>query len=80
MSQISAAVYVATAGPIAPAASVAARPSPGYSPETSLAAAIPATGPNPLSTQVPTLIGEVTLNTRNMLRKRSGRPRSWIRQ
>ena len=30
----------------------------------------------PLSSQVPTLIGEVTLNTRIMLRNRAGRPRS----
>ena len=31
------------------------------------------------STHVPTLIGEVGLNTRSMLRKRLGRPRSAIR-
>jgi hypothetical protein len=32
------------------------------------------------STQLPTLMGEVTLNTRGMFRNRSGRPRSAIRQ
>ena len=36
--------------------------------------------PETKSTHDPTLIGEVTLKTRSMFRKRSGRPRSEIRR
>src|SRR3954465_10943602 len=43
------------------------------------AAAIPASGAYPDSTHEPTLIGEVGLNTRSMLKNRSGRPRSCTR-
>ena len=49
-------------------------------PRTSLAAASPAAGPNEERIQVPTLIGEVGLKTRSMLRNRAGRPRSEIRR
>ncbi|WP_345033391.1 hypothetical protein [Kutzneria kofuensis] len=45
MSEISTAVYEATAGPSRPAPIVAARPMPGNSPVTAVAAATPAAGP-----------------------------------
>ncbi len=48
-------------------------------PLTSVSAASPAAGPNPASSQDPTLIGDVGLTTRSMLTKRSGRPRSRTR-
>src|SRR5690625_6594761 len=46
---------------------------------TSMAPSTPETVPKPPSSQVPKLIGEVTLKVRIMFRKRSGRPRSSIR-
>ena len=45
-------------------------------PNSSSAAAALDAPPETSSIQDPTLIGEVTLKTRNMFRKRSGRPRS----
>ena len=58
---------------------MAARPAPGRRPVTSQTAAAPATGPYPASSQEPTLIGELGLNTRSMFANRAGRPRSLIR-
>jgi hypothetical protein len=63
-------------GPSAAAPVVASAPARGSRPVTAQAAAAPAHGPYEASSQEPTLIGDVTLNTRIMLRKRSGRPRS----
>ena len=77
--QISAAVYVQTAGPMRAAPAVAAAPAFGSRPVTAQAAAAPDAPPNAEITHVPTLIGEVTLTTRSMFRKRSGRPRSATR-
>ena len=65
-----------TPGPTTAAAAVAAAPIRGARPVTALAAATVAAPPNADSSQEPTLIGEVTLATRSMFRKRSGRPRS----
>ena len=48
-------------------------------PVTALAAAAADAPPNAEISQEPTLIGEVTLTTRSMFRKRSGRPRSATR-
>src|SRR5690348_9020807 len=45
-------------------------------PSTSHAASAVVAAPEPARIHEPTLIGEVTLKTRNMFRKRSGRPRS----
>src|SRR5256886_17278758 len=67
------------AGPSRPAPRVAAVPAAGRIPVTSDAAAAPATGPYPASSQEPTLIGELGLNTRSMCVNRPGRPRSWTR-
>jgi len=50
----------------------------GRTPSSSQPAAAPLAVPNEATTQLPTLIGEVTLKTRSMFRKRSGRPRSEI--
>src|SRR5215471_599541 len=55
---------------------VAAVPRRGSRPDTEHAAATPQAGTYPASSQDPTLIGEVTLNTLSMLRNRAGRPRS----
>src|ERR1035438_2495974 len=63
-------------GPRAVAPNVARAPARGSRPVTAQAPAAPAHGPYKASSQEPTLIGDVTLNTRNMFTKRSGRPRS----
>src|SRR3954454_8571867 len=47
-------------------------------PVHSSSAAVVLAPPETPRIQLPTLIGEVTLKTRNMFRKRSGRPRSEI--
>src|ERR1700733_10452962 len=67
------------AGPSRAAAAVAARPADGRGPGPSGTAGAPATGPYAASSQEPTLIGELGLNTRSMCRNRSGRPRSCTR-
>src|ERR1700746_3698418 len=67
------------AGPNRPAPKVAAVPAAGRIPVTSDTAAAPATAPYPVSSQEPTLIGELGLKTRSMLVNRAGRPRSWMR-
>ena len=72
-------VYVESAGPTS-AATVSAATLTGFStPSSSSAAAVPDAVPETNRTQLPTLIGEVTLKTRSMFRKRSGRPRSETR-
>ncbi len=76
----SAPVYVASGGPVANQPSSASRFSGRRMPIASRAAAPPPVTPETTSTQLPTLIGEVTLNTRSMFRNRSGRPRSEIRR
>ena len=71
-------VYVASGGPLANETSPA-RTLIGFRMSSSSSAAAVLVAP--LETkriQLPTLIGEVTLNTRSMLRKRSGLPRSEI--
>ncbi len=50
----------------------------GSRPAIRSAAAAPLDKPLALTIQVPTLIGEVTLNIRSMFKNRSGRPRSAI--
>jgi hypothetical protein len=67
---------VQTPAPVTAAPAVAAAPIRGTRPVTALAAATEAAPPNADSSHEPTLIGEVTLATRSMFRKRSGRPRS----
>src|SRR5579875_1470166 len=62
--------------PSTAAPAVAAAPAVGSRPVTALTAAAPDTGPYTASSQDPTLIGELVLNTRSMFRKREGRPRS----
>src|SRR5439155_24884661 len=52
---------------------------PGKTSSVSQVAAMPDAVPLAASVHEPTLIGERSLKTRNMLRKRSGRPRSLIR-
>jgi hypothetical protein len=70
---------VATTGPVSAAPAPAADPSLGSHPVTELAAAAPIRLEWAASVQEPMLIGEVGLATRSMLRNRSGRPSSLIR-
>jgi hypothetical protein len=75
----SAPVYVASGGPVANQVSSASHFS-GRGPPSAWSAA--AVFPEVLEAtriQLPTLIGEVSLNTRSMFRNRSGRPRSEMR-
>jgi hypothetical protein len=72
----SAAVYVAMPAPRREPATCAARPARGIRPSSSRAAPRALVAPKPVRIQDPTLIGDVTLNTRSMYRNRSGRPRS----
>ncbi len=75
----SAAVYVASGSPSAADSARAGRATrAGTRPVHASAAATVVVRPLPTSTHDPTLIGDVTLNSRSMLRKRSGRPRSEI--
>ena len=76
MFAISAPVYVASGGPAAKEAASASAFSGFAIPSSSSAAAVPDAPPETKRIQLPTLIGDVTLKTRSMLRKRSGRPRS----
>src|SRR3954449_4917427 len=76
----SAAVYVLRGNPSKPAAIFAARPRRGKRPVWSLSTARLVVPPLAGSSHEPTLIGEVTLNIRSMLMKRSGRPRSDMRR
>ena len=66
------------AGPTRPAPNPAARPIPGAIPVISDAAASPDSVPKGARIHEPTDSGDVGLITRSMLRKRVGRPRSWI--
>ena len=82
-------MYDATAGAVAAADSPSGRASRPSSRAgqvrrhrggtSSFTAAAPTPGPNAVRIQVPTLIGEVGLNTRSMWWNRSGRPRSATR-
>src|SRR5581483_4504693 len=74
----SAPVYVASGGPETNEANSAAHFSGFRIPRSSSAAAVFDAPPETSRIHDPTLIGDVTLNTRNMCRKRSGRPRSEI--
>jgi hypothetical protein len=75
----SAAVYVESGRPATAATGRATRAEPGNHPVQALTAASVVLAPLTLRIQEPTLIGDVTLNIRSMLRKRMGRPRSEIR-
>ncbi len=77
---MSTAVYVANAGATPAATPAAMRPIPGNTPVSPLAVAIPFAAEKALKMYVPTLIGELGLNTRSMWWKRAGRPRSMMRQ
>src|SRR4051795_11742382 len=72
----SAPVYVASGGPETNDASSASAFRRGSLPQSSSTAAAFDAPPETTRIQLPTLIGEVTLKTRSMFRKRSGRPRS----
>ena len=76
------AVYPASGNPRIPAPSAAASPTAASGPRRCLRriAATLAHPPNPASTQLPTLIGEVGRKTRSMFMKRDGRPRSSTRR
>src|SRR5207248_3868534 len=79
VSAMSVPVYVARGGPVRNDTASAAHLSGLRTPSRLSVAAV---ADAPLETnriQEPTLIGEVTLKTRSMFRKRSGRPRSEIR-
>ncbi len=77
---ISAAVYVDSGRPNRAAAGRETRAVRGSSPVHAFTAAAAVVAPLALSTHEPTLIGEVTLNIRSMLRKRAGLPRSEMRR
>jgi len=64
--------------PSAAAATLAGVPARWKRPVQAVRAASDVVAPLPERIQEPTLIGEVTLNMRSMLRKRCGRPRSEI--
>jgi hypothetical protein len=72
----SAPVYVASGGPLTADTTSAARLTGARMPSRSSAAAVFDALPDTSRIQLPTLIGDVALNIRNMFRKRSGRPRS----
>ena len=78
MSAISVPVYVVSGGPAAAETISAATLTDFSFPSSSSTAAVFEAPPEMKRVQLPTLIGEVTLKTRSMLRKRSGRPRSEI--
>src|SRR5439155_2885916 len=73
-----AAVYVESGSPTSAAAGLATRAVRGKRPVNSFAKAMPMAVPSALRIHEPTLIGEVTLNIRSMLKKRLGLPRSEI--
>src|ERR671923_1374255 len=80
VSAISVPVYVAS-GPPARKDTASATTFTGLRiPRLLRTAAVVDAPPETKSTHEPTLIGEVTLKTRSMFRKRSGRPRSEIRR
>src|SRR5947209_18119101 len=72
------AVYVASGMPSSAAAPLATAPARGNRPVHAEPAATVVAAPENARFHAPTLIGEVTLNTRSMYRKRLGIPRSLI--
>src|SRR5919201_5056691 len=76
VSAISVPVYVVSGGPARNDTTSAATFTRFRLPRLLRTAAVVHAPPETKSTHEPTLIGEVTLNTRNMFRNRSGRPRS----
>lgn len=79
VSETSVAVYEASGAPTRAAPVSAATFTFGNLPASSSAPAAPLAVAVAASSQLPTLMGEVTLKTRSMFRNRSGRPRSETR-